>query len=110
TTAESTAMGDTVNVASRLEHLAPIGGVLISHDAYRTVRGVFDVRPLGEIELRGKRDAARVYLVEQAKPHAFRVATRGVEGVETRTVGRDEELRVLRDAFTDVVGGNRARL
>ena len=56
TTAESTVMGDTVNVASRLEHLAPIHGVLISHETYRTVRGVFDVQPLGEVEVRGKRE------------------------------------------------------
>ena len=39
------------------------------------------------------------YQVERAKPRAFRVPTRGVEGVETRTVGRDEELGVLRDSF-----------
>ena len=89
TTAESTVMGDTVNVASRLEHLAPVHGVLISHETYRTVRGVFDVQPLGEVEVRGKRGTVRVYLVERAKPRAFRLPTRGVEGVETRTIGRD---------------------
>lgn len=36
-------MGDTVNVASRLGHAAPVGAVLVSHDTYRHVRGVFDV-------------------------------------------------------------------
>ncbi len=40
---ELTVMGDTVNVASRLEQAAPIGGVLISHDTYRHIRGVFEV-------------------------------------------------------------------
>ncbi len=110
TMAESTVMGDTVNVASRLEHLAPTDGVLISHDTYRTVRGVFDVQPLGEVEVRSKREPVRVYQVERVKPRAFRVPTRGVEGVETRTVGRERELGVLRDAFTAVVDGNGARL
>ena len=38
TTGEYTAMGDTVNVASRLEHAAPVGGILISHDTYRHVQ------------------------------------------------------------------------
>ncbi len=110
TTAESTVMGDTVNVASRLEHLAPVHGVLISHETYRTVRGVFDVQPLGEVEVRGKRGTVRVYRVERAKPRAFRLPTRGVEGVETRTIGRDEEMRVLRESLTQVVDGAGARL
>src|SRR5262249_37351643 len=35
TTGEYTAMGDAVNVASRLEHVAPSGGVCIGHDTYR---------------------------------------------------------------------------
>jgi class 3 adenylate cyclase/tetratricopeptide (TPR) repeat protein len=110
TTAEATVMGDTVNLASRLEHLAPIGGVLISHDTYRTVRGLFDVQPRGEVEVRGKRDAVRVYEVRRAKPRSFRQATRGVEGVETRTIGRDRELRLLQALFTDVVEGMGATL
>ncbi len=105
TTAESTVMGDTVNLASRLEQLAPVGGVLISHETYRSVRGVFDVQALGEVEVRGKREPVRLYLVERAKPLAFRLPTRGVEGVETRTIGRDEELRLLRDAFDRVADG-----
>jgi class 3 adenylate cyclase len=54
-TAELTVMGDTVNLASRLEHLAPANGVLISQETYRNVRGVFDVQALGEMDVRGKR-------------------------------------------------------
>ena len=110
TTAESTVMGDTVNLASRLEHLAPVDGVLISHDTYRSVRGVFDVQPLGEVEVRGKRERVRVYLVERAKPQALRLPNLGVEGVETRTIGRDHELQVLRDLVGRVTEGAGAAL
>ena len=95
-TSEFTAMGDTVNVASRLEHAAPAGGVLITHDTYRHIRGVFDVSPLPPMSVKGKANLLSVYVVHGAKPHAFRTGTRGVEGVETRMVGRDAELQALR--------------
>jgi len=110
TSTESTAMGDTVNVASRLEHLAPVNGVLISHETYRSVRGVFDVQPLGEVDVRGRTESVGIYLVERAKQRVFRIPTRGVEGVETKTIGRDAELRTLRDSFTQVVDCGGARL
>ncbi|HEY1279025.1 MAG TPA: adenylate/guanylate cyclase domain-containing protein, partial [Acidimicrobiales bacterium] len=72
TTLELTAMGDTVNLASRLEHHAPLGSVLISHDTYRTVRGVFDVQPSDELTVKGKSAPVRAYVVERAKARAFR--------------------------------------
>jgi class 3 adenylate cyclase len=59
TTKEYTAMGDTVNLASRLEHAASPGQILISHDTYRHVRGVFDVQVLEPITVKGKRSRFR---------------------------------------------------
>jgi class 3 adenylate cyclase/tetratricopeptide (TPR) repeat protein len=101
TTGEFTAMGDAVNLANRLEHAAPVGGVLISHDTFRHIRGLFDVADQAPISVKGKTEPVRTYLIQQAKPRAFRMATRGVEGVETRMVGRDNELGLLKDAFLD---------
>jgi class 3 adenylate cyclase/tetratricopeptide (TPR) repeat protein len=105
TTREFTAMGDTVNVAARLEGAAPVGGVLISHDTYRHVRGVFDVRPQGPLQVRGRTEAVRAYVVLRAKQQSFRIPSRGVEGVETRMVGRDAELGSLQRAFESVIAG-----
>ncbi|MDR7537116.1 MAG: adenylate/guanylate cyclase domain-containing protein [Armatimonadota bacterium] len=58
-----TVMGDAVNLASRLQRAAPEGGVLISEAAYRQVRGAFQCRPLGGIEVRGKAEPVTVYEV-----------------------------------------------
>jgi class 3 adenylate cyclase len=45
--------GDTVNVASRLQELAPPGRVLVSERTMDLVRDRFVCEPLGESELRG---------------------------------------------------------
>lgn len=95
---EFTALGDTVNLASRLEHAAPVGGILISHATYRHIRGIFDVLPQPLLSVKGKVAPVKTYVVQRAKPRAFHLDTRGVEGIETRMVGRDAELRHLQDA------------
>ncbi|HYN86096.1 MAG TPA: tetratricopeptide repeat protein, partial [Pyrinomonadaceae bacterium] len=100
---ELTATGAAVNVAHRLEQAAPVGAILISHDTYRHVRGIFDVRETELPGAEGRAEPVRTYSVERAKPRAFRLRTRGVEGVETRMVGRQAELSRMRDALDTVV-------
>jgi tetratricopeptide (TPR) repeat protein len=107
---EYTAVGDTINVAARMEQNAPVGGVLITHDTYRHVRGVFDVQPQEPLTVKGKSEPVQTYLVQRAKPRTFRLETRGVEGVETRTIGRESELQALQSAYFDAVEGSETRV
>ncbi len=100
---EYTAVGDTVNLAARLQNSAPPGGVLISHETFRCVRGVFDVSPQPLLSVKGKREPVRTYLVHRLKPRAFRTASRGVSGIETRTTGREGELAQLQAAYLRAV-------
>ena len=84
------------------------GTILVSHDTYNQVRGVFDVEPDAPLRMRRGRGRARqepisVYRVLAAKARAFRRSARGVEGVETQMVAREGELRTLQNAFLDAV-------
>jgi class 3 adenylate cyclase/predicted ATPase len=92
-------VGDSVNLASRLQSAAPAGGVLISYDTYRHVRGVFDLQPLEPVTVKGKADPIQVFLVTAAKKRSFRTRKRGVEGIETRMIGREMELMTLQQTF-----------
>ncbi len=96
---EYTAMGDAVNLAARMEQNAPPGGILMTHETYRFVRGVFDVLPQEPLLVKGRAESVQTYLVEGAKPRAFRKPTRGVEGVETRMIGREAEFKHLQESF-----------
>ena len=99
TEAEDTVKGRVVNLAVRIESAAPPGGLLISHNTFRHVRGVFTVEPQEPITAKGIPAPVPVYLVREVKPRAFRMQTRGVEGVETQMVGRRTEFDILKDAL-----------
>jgi class 3 adenylate cyclase/tetratricopeptide (TPR) repeat protein len=96
---EFTASGDAVNLAARLQSAAPPGGTLISHDTYRYVRGVFNLTPQPPLTVKGKSEPLQSYLVRSAKPRPFRSVARGVAGVETRTIGREQEMQALQAAY-----------
>jgi class 3 adenylate cyclase/predicted ATPase len=100
-----TAIGSAVHVAARMEQSAPPGGLRISHDTYRHVRGVFEVQPQPPLQVPGVKEPVVTYLVQKAKPRAFRIATRGIEGIETRMIGRDAELGQLQRAFHALLAG-----
>jgi class 3 adenylate cyclase/TolB-like protein/Tfp pilus assembly protein PilF len=58
--------GDGVNIAARLEQIAPPGGVCLSEDAYRQVRGKLEISitDVGEQKLKNISDPIKVYCIE----------------------------------------------
>ena len=99
--------GFAVNVAARMEQSAPSGALRISHDTYRHVHGLFDVSPQPPIQVKGVAAPIHTYLVLRRRPRTFRGASRGIEGVATRMIGRDNELMQLQSAFRQVCGQGR---
>lgn len=95
TEGEDAVTGLPVNLAARLESAAEPGTILISHHTYQHIRGVFDFQPLDPIQVKGFPEPVPVYRVLRRKARSFRTRRRGVEGVETRMIGRAAELATL---------------
>jgi class 3 adenylate cyclase len=65
---EITVLGDTVNIASRIESMvAESGQIVIGERTYDLVKGMFEVRDLGTVALRGRKESVRVYEVISEK-------------------------------------------
>ncbi len=106
---EFAATGDTVNVAARLEQMAPVGSVLVSHNTFRQVYGFFYVQALAPASVKGKPEPVRAYVVLKAKPLALAMQMRGVEGVQTPMIGRQPELQQLQVLLRSIISGGPSR-
>ncbi|HKY59567.1 MAG TPA: adenylate/guanylate cyclase domain-containing protein, partial [Gemmatimonadota bacterium] len=96
-----TVLGDTVNVASRLEGQAKLHTVLVSEPVYRRVEHRFEADEVPPLTLKGKSDPVRAFEIG-----AVREGAAGGRFAETPFVGRVEELADL-EAFLDEVSSGR---
>jgi class 3 adenylate cyclase/predicted ATPase len=100
---EYTVMGDEVNLSARLMTTAQDNQSIVSEGVRRKVKALFDLNPEGEVKLKGKANPVPIFSVtgERAVPESLR----GLEGMHSSLVGRDEELRSLSGAFDQALNG-----
>jgi TOMM system kinase/cyclase fusion protein len=101
---EQLALGETPNIAARIQGIAEPNSVVISSATYRLVQGFFDVETLGEHELRGVTQPITVYRVfgdTGAQSRLEVAATRGL----TPLIGRESETTLLFDRWAQVKDG-----
>jgi class 3 adenylate cyclase len=104
TSQEQLALGETPNIAARLQGLAAPNTVVISEATARLVAGVFTWQALAAEDLKGLPQPLRVYRVLHAHATQTRLdmgATRGLSPL----VGREAEVTVLLDRWAQVQAG-----
>jgi PAS domain S-box-containing protein len=64
-----TVIGDVVNTASRLQHLAPPNGICLSESAYSRLTDAADLLPCGRVRVKGKAEPIEVYHYTASRAH-----------------------------------------
>jgi class 3 adenylate cyclase/tetratricopeptide (TPR) repeat protein len=98
------AIGDTTNLASRLQTLAQPGTILISESTHRLVRGFFAVEAVGPLGVRGKSEPVMAYVVQDWHGGVTRMRIAEERGL-TPFVGRESELSRLVESFARLADG-----
>lgn len=94
---EYTVIGDTVNLASRLESASQPGTVLVSEETYRRTRALFHYSPIKDLQLKGYSEPVTGYRPLRLRRNPGRV--RGLAGITTPIIGRVDELTQLENSL-----------
>jgi class 3 adenylate cyclase len=101
---EQLALGDTPNIAARIQGLATPDTVVISAATQQLIQGYFTCHTLGGQTLKGVAMPLQVYQVERATKVQQRFDVAAARGL-TPLVGREHEVGILRDRWTQVQAG-----
>jgi len=98
---ERGAVGETMNLAARLQGIAQAGTVVVSERVQRLAGGAFDYADLDELDLKGIAAPTRAYRVLGVSSAASRFDAATLSGLAP-LVGREQELDMLLDRWQQV--------
>ncbi len=97
-------IGDTVNLAARVESLAEPGTTYVTEETFKLTEGFFRFESLGEKPVKGKETPVKVYRVIAPSSQRTRFDVSAEQGL-TPFVGRQRELELLLDGFERAKAG-----
>jgi len=100
-----TAIGDTTNLAARMESTAEPGAILVSGNTYKIAQEFFGFEPLGKIEVKGKTQAQDAFVLVKKGEVDSRIEASAARGL-TRFVGRQTSMAALMEAYDKVRSGS----
>ena len=101
---EFKAVGDTVNLASRIEGLAKAGTTWVSEETFKLTEGFFGFEALGKRKIKGKQESVNVYQIIAPSTRRTRFDVSTAMGL-TPFAGRERVLEILIDSFARVKTG-----
>ena len=102
---EFKAVGDTVNLASRMEELAEPGSTYVTGDTFKLTQGLFNFKALGEKAVRGKEETVPVYKLLSSKKDVYRPRLGSERMIYSEMVGREKELDKLEFQVMKAING-----
>jgi len=100
-----TAVGDTTNLASRMERMARPGTICVSSNTQKLTRDFFEFTSLGKVEVKGKEDPQEAFELIKTGEVETRIGASVAKGL-TRFVGRKNSMAALMEAFDNVKSGS----
>ena len=107
-TGQGMVAGDAVNTAARVQTTAEPGNVLVDEATWRLARGAVSFDDAGEHLLKGKTDAIRLWRADRVMSGVG--GSQRVDGLEAALVGRDAEMRLLKELFHACIDRQSTRL
>jgi class 3 adenylate cyclase/predicted ATPase len=101
---EQAVVGETPNLAARLQGLVEAGGVVVAESTRRLLGEVFDLADFGTRELKGFTAPVRSWRVVGERPAKSRFEAAHPTGV-TQLISRQHELSLLLDRWIDAKAG-----
>jgi class 3 adenylate cyclase/tetratricopeptide (TPR) repeat protein len=100
-----TAVGDTTNLASRMESMARPATILVSNHTHKMVRDFFEFKSLGKLDVKGKKEPIEAHELVKTSKIETRIEAAQAKGL-TAFVGRQGEMEALKEAFDKVAAGS----